>query len=51
MNVIQSRADLAEDARYYEYTSAVNPHLPPVPIELYKSKLRNPSTSGVVVRR
>ena len=48
MNTILSRTDLAEDARYYEYTSAVNPHLPPVPIELYKSKLHRTGPTRII---
>jgi hypothetical protein len=48
MNDILNRADLAEDALYLEYTSAVSPRLPPVPIELYKSKLHRTGPTRII---
>jgi gentisate 1,2-dioxygenase len=48
MNDILNRAELAEDARYHEYTSAVNPHLSPIPIELFKSKLHRTGPTRII---
>ncbi len=48
MNDILNRVDLAEDALYHEYTSAVSPHLPPVPIVLYKSKLHRAGPTRII---
>jgi len=48
MNDVLRRSDLIDDALYLEYTSAVKPPLPPVPIELYKSKLHRAGPTRII---
>jgi gentisate 1,2-dioxygenase len=48
MEHVLSRSELIEEALYLEYTSAVNPRLPPVPIELYKSELHRTGPTRII---
>jgi gentisate 1,2-dioxygenase len=42
------KARLSEEALYYEYTSAVNPVMPPVPCELYKGELHRSGPTRII---
>lgn len=44
----KKETDLTADALYYEYTSAVNPQLSPVPILLYSSQLHKEGKTRVI---
>ena len=48
MNDILRRSDLIDDALYLEYVSAVKPPLPPVPIEVFKSKLHRACPTRII---
>jgi gentisate 1,2-dioxygenase len=48
MDDIPRKSAPSEDALYHEYMSAVNPHLPPVPVELYKSELHRTGPTRII---
>jgi quercetin dioxygenase-like cupin family protein len=42
------KSDLTEDALYDEYMSAVNPHLPALPVKIYGSELHRTGATRVI---